>query len=343
MGQKGAVVEVDVIAGDHVGKPEVAGLAGPVADHQVPDEIHHVQRATGGLARGDPDVRPQLVTVRGAGDLGGDGKVEAPRPRQHEGPGSESFVLGRLQLRVVEEVLSTEHAGDGAGPVDQVVHHQVGLVVAHMSRRGPELLVVVVFPLQLVGHRPPLPDHPGRLADHPFVTAGEAGPVQVGQLFALMGVESGERIAAASGRDRVDDVEQLVAQQSLDVEHDREVAGPLELTELAVRFGFASPHEGEGSVPDVGTVLEAAWRSPPATAAAPHVGVVRRSSVDLRRDKLGEASGLGGGAERVDRLLGTGLGIEHVADMAHVGLHHVAPQADDHLQPAEQVAMLVAE
>ena len=180
-----------------------------------------------------------------------------------------------------------------------------------------------------------------------LVTEREPLLVQVDQLFAFVAVQACERVPTPARLHGVDQAGGLVAvaQHPLQVEHagERDRLAALDLLGRGERHDVATTHEREGAVERVGRVLEAERRTPAAAAPAPHVAVMGCRAVDLRRHVLGEARGLRRGAPAVDRRVVSALGIDVVADVAHVRLDHVAAEPYVERETTEQVAHAPAE
>src|ERR1700677_3876738 len=115
------------------------------------------------------------------------------------------------------------------------------------------------------------------MGDHELVPARIAEAVQIGELLALVGGKSIERITAAARLRGVDHAIELsiAAQQALHIEHRAEADG-----RLAAYAGFrtvlldvSAAHEGKRARIDVGAILEAQGRAAAAAASAPDVGI----------------------------------------------------------------------
>jgi hypothetical protein len=194
--------------------------------------------------------------------------------------------------------------------------------------------------LEGVRHGGPQPHLSHRLADHVLVAARVAEVVEHRELFALVGGEPRERVAAAARRHGVGDLDDLVAEDALAVEHRRERhrLRALDLLSAAVLDDRPAAHEGEGAVPGVRGVLQTQRGTPATTTATPHVGVMWRLPVNLRSDVLGEPCDLGTGAVPVEGRVVTALRIDVVADVALIRLHHVGAEPGAHRGASDHAA-----
>src|SRR6202046_2927976 len=101
-----------------------------------------------------------------------------------------------------------QHPRDGGLGVDDQVSQALRVIVTEVARRAPEVLVVAGIGFLAADESP----GPGRECPELRLRAArEAEPVQGGKRVALRDVKPRERVAAAAGLDRVDDLRQLAA------------------------------------------------------------------------------------------------------------------------------------
>ena len=153
----GMIIDVNLVARQDAGEPEIAGFTLPVAEEHTADALGGVQLPACCLATRDPDASSLDVPLERCVELdphrGIPHVVHRGEERRHP---TNLIELGTVELRIFHEVLGEERAGDGRPNIDQIAFDQPGLVEAHVAGLGPERLPVLgVLPLDPVGHRGP--------------------------------------------------------------------------------------------------------------------------------------------------------------------------------------------
>ncbi|CAB4823873.1 unannotated protein [freshwater metagenome] len=341
IGEERLVRELHLVTRLHAGEAQVGRLAFTVAQEDLVATLQRVELTTGRSTGEHFDANAQEVARRHVLQLHCQRDVpHVVHRREQSCHRSQLVALWSCELRVLEDLLRIHRALHRGGDVNQVAVHVLRRIEAHVTGLGPERIPVFgVVLLQPLCVRRPQPDLSHRLVQHEFVTSGIAQAVQRGELFALVTVQASERVAAAAGQHRIDDVPDLVLQQTLHVEHRAEVSGnSLHAAEVAVLAVERVAHERHRRVPHSPAVRETQRAATRSTAATEYVRVRRRRSQDLRRHELREPCALRRCTPPIDRRVRPGLRVHHITDVAHVRLHHVSTETERHRQPADVAA-----